>query len=520
LTKYIKLVFVLVIVLALTGCNTLLSDHDIPEGEKDSPEFTEFKEFFSYDGLLNDADQNTILVKSKDIGNLEMVLADLGSTLINRWDAIDWAQVSVPSGKDLPQFLETIQKEEDIILAQPNLQYELPFYEKMSERDVLEFEERLLEAPNIGADDFEKHLWGMKNINAERAWEITTGNENVVVAIVDTGVDTAHPEFDYNEFVAPFNATDDPFPENIDWHGHGTHVAGTAVADGRTGNIAGVSWDNPIMPIRVMNYETGGILSSYTIDGIFHIIDYMQENDVRVVANYSIGGRGYDAAMKDALDYGMEEGMIWVTSAGNDGKRVPNLPATYNGLISVAASTPWDEKADFSTTGFWNSVAAPGVHIWSTHLDEDFVHMQGTSMASPHVTGAVALLLSENPDLTAVEVLNQVEQTARGDGFSEELGYGILNVHALLGDLAPVNYGSLELTTNAPGARMTVFDANGNMVGFAAIGPELIRKIHALEQGDYTVNLTRWDVDTEEWETLQEEVIIDAEDIVELEMEF
>ncbi len=519
MAKYIKLVFVLTVVLALAGCNTLFSEHEVPAGEKETPEFTEFKEIFAYDELLNDADQNSILVKTKDMGNLETVLADLGSTLINRWDAIDWAKVSVPPGKDLPQFLEIIQKEEEIILAQPNLQYELPFYEKMSERDVLDFEERILEAPDIGADDFEDELWGMKNINAEEAWEITTGNDHVVVAIVDTGVNMDHPEFENNEFVAPFNATGDAYPSALDIQGHGTHVAGTAVADGRTGKIAGVSWDNPIMPIRVMDIE-GLIYSAYTIEGIFHIIDYMQENDVRVVANYSIGGRGYDAAMKDALDYGMEEGMIWVTSAGNDGKRVPNLPATYNGLISVAASTPWDEKAEFSTTGFWNSVAAPGVHIWSTHLGEDYVHMQGTSMASPHVTGAVALLLSENPDLTAVEVLNQVEQTARGDGFTEELGYGILDVPALLGELAPVNYGSLEVTTNAPGARMTIFDADGNMAGFAAIGLELVRTIHALDQGDYTVSLTNWDPDTEEWETIQEEVTIAAEDVVEVEMEF
>jgi len=520
--KGFKIVLVLTMVMALAGCNTMLSEQDIPRGEDEASDPAEFADMISNEHLYDEADQGSILVKSDDLSGLEPLLEELDSEVLNEYPQIDWAQIAVPTGQEMPEFLQEARKLEQIVLAQPNLPQKLPEYQERTDQEVLEYTEQDLDVLNIGADDYDKYLWGMESINAPGAWEITTGSDEVVVAIIDTGVQMDHPEFAENEFVAPFNATDDGWPEGdvTDLSGHGTHVAGTAVADGRTGNIAGVSWDNPIMPIRVMNYVDGVILSTYTIEGILHIVDYMQEHDVRVVANYSIGGRGYDPAMKDALDYALDEGLIWVTSAGNDGKRVPNLPATYNGLISVAASTPWDDKADFSTTGSWNSVAAPGVNIWSTVPGEDYAHMQGTSMSSPHVTGAVALLLSENPDLTAVEVLNQVEQTARGEGFTEELGHGILDVEALLGDIHPVNYGGVDVQTNLPGAQITVFDDNGNMVGFAAVGPDLIRRIHALEAGDYTVNLTFIDPETWETETLQEDITIVPEDVLEIEMEF
>ncbi len=508
--------------------------------ENDTPEKVE--KILDYDHLYDDSDQESLLVKSSDLDNLDDLLEELDSTVETRWEEIDWAKITVPEGKDLARFREKVQQQEGILLTQPNLPQEMPYHERVSEAEIESVAESsrgdIESHPDLGAEDYEEYLWGMENINASEAWETTTGGDEVVVAIVDTGVDMDHPEFAENEFVAPLNATGDDGPEAYDLNGHGTHVAGTAVADGRTGNIVGVSWDNPIMPIRVMD-EEGYIYSEYTIEGILHMVDYMQENDQRVLANYSIGGRGYDAAMKDALDYAMDEGLVWVTSAGNDGKRVPNLPASYNGLISVAASTPRDVETDFSTSGFWNSVAAPGEKIWSTYPtyieEEEYTYMQGTSMSSPHVTGAVALLLSENPELSPLEVLNQVEKTARGDGFSEELGHGILDVDSLLDEIEPVNYGSLQVNTDLPGAKLTVFDASDNLVGFAAVGFELERMIHALEPGDYTVKLTYVAEEEEENNqnlendnllepgesiTITEQVSVASEDVEEVDLMF
>lgn len=113
------------------------------------------------------------------------------------------------------------------------------------------------------------------------------------------------------------------------------------------------------------------------------------------------------------------------------------------------------DHPEFANNEFVAPFNATGVHIWSTYPGEDYAHFQGTSMSSPHVTGAAALLLSENPDLSAVEVLNQVEQTAAGSGFTEELGHGILDVEALLGDIQPLNYGSLLVRTDREGSIIT-----------------------------------------------------------------
>lgn len=431
-----------------------------------------------------------ILVRASDLNDLEPALAAFGSTVVREWPSIQWALVTVPAGADVLSFIKEVQTSDVVLFAEPDLLMELP--NPRNDRDLTLLEDEGDDA--IGAEDYDK-LWGMPNINADKAWEMNTGCENVVVAIIDTGVQLDHPAFANNTLVAPFNATGDDGPGANDFHGHGTHVAGTAVNDGRDGRLAGVAWDTLIMPIRVMDLD-GVIAGSYTISAYEHIMEYMDENPgKRVVTNYSIGGRGYSYALKDILDVAFQDyGILKVTSAGNDSKRVLSFPGAYNVALSVAASTPYDEKAGFSTTGFWNSVAAPGVRIWSAHINDGYTNMQGTSMASPHVAGAVGLLLSEYPDLTALEIRNQVEQTARpgayGPGFTEELGYGILDVEALLGDLKPMQYGSLTVESDIVYGLITIFDADGNMVEFGATGANFDRYFPALKPGTYTVTLS------------------------------
>ncbi len=223
----------------------------------------------------------------------------------------------------------------------------------------------------------------------------------------------------------------------------------------------------------------------------------------------SLSGRGYSFFFKDAIDYAFEAGVLLVAASGNDSKRVLSYPSAYNGVVSVAASTGQDGKAKFSNSGFWNSVAAPGVRILSAYPtyetpagQEPYVELQGTSMASPHVCGAVALLLSRYPNLTPLELINQLEATARpgqyGDGFSEELGYGIINCEALLGDLQPMRYGGLRVETNIAGPAedsvqyglITVYDESGRMVYFGATGEDGNHNFNAMLAGTYTVTLS------------------------------
>ncbi len=241
-------------------------------------------------------------------------------------------------------------------------------------------------------------------------------------------------------------------------------------------------------------------MTSYLADAMIYVADFVKENpQYKAVINMSIGGRGYSYSFKDAIDYAFDAGVLLVTSAGNDYKKVISFPAAYNGVVSVAASTPFNKKADFSTSGFWNSVAAPGVRIWSTYPTYftgsiGYIEMQGTSMASPHVCGAAALLLSEHFDLTPLEVKNQLEQTTRpgfyGSGYSEKLGHGIIDVEALLGDLKPMQYGSLKVETDVVFGRVTVFNEAGNMAYFGATGEEGVYNFYAMLPGIYDVTLS------------------------------
>ena len=141
------------------------------------------------------------------------------------------------------------------------------------------------------------------------------------------------------------------------------------------------------MPVRVMDSDYT-IWTGYLTDAMLHLGDYAEAHpEKRIVANMSIGGRGYSFAFKDAIDYAAERGVLLVTSAGNDYMRVISYPGAYNGVVTVSHPRRGDEKADFSTMGWWNSVAAPGVNIYSTVTGGGYESWQGTSMASPFVWG-------------------------------------------------------------------------------------------------------------------------------------
>ncbi len=479
---------IILMVFLLAGCSTIF-DQGLPEeAKRDMP---------GIDLENVDFHSKRVLVRYASIDELEAALSPYGSSIIRDWDSISWAAVTVPGDYDVVNFIKELESKAEVYLAEPDLLLEL--------LPVDDDNYKIMDDPgtvstlDLEAEDYDK-LWGMEKIKAPAAWEITRGSENVVVAIIDTGVQYSmpeiHPEFVDQEFVAPFNATADghPFGAN-DIQGHGTHVAATAVADGRTGKLAGVAWDNPIMPIRVMDSD-GFIFGSYTIDAFHHIMDYLDNNsEKRVVVNYSIGGGPYSYALNDVLEKAADDyGVLMVTSAGNAYKRVLSFPAVYNSTLSVAASTPTDTKADFSTTGWWNSVAAPGVQTWSADIFSEYSYKGGTSMAAPHVTGAVALLLSVYPDLTPIEIINQVEQTARegayGYGFTEELGYGILDVEALLGEIKPMEYGSIEVQSDVVYGLIAIFDADGNMVSFGATGDNFNRIFPAIKPGTYTATLS------------------------------
>jgi subtilisin family serine protease len=324
-------------------------------------------------------------------------------------------------------------------------------------------------------DMFDKEaskLWGMKAIHAADAWRISTGTSNVIVAVSDTGVTTMHSDLSPNIYVNPGetgtdangkdkskNKIDDDgngfiddysgwnFETNVnlsrDDHYHGTHVAGTIGANGNDKGfgVAGVTWNAKIMSVKFIGSSGWG-----SDDGGIASIIYAANNGAKVV-NCSWGGDEYSKTMSDAIDYAKTKGTIVVAAAGNDGfnlEKQKQYPAAYENenLITVSAISPGPkmELATFSNYGIKTAhLAAPGEAIrsafnpmYNTLSCESrwFCILSGTSMAAPHVSGAIALLYSVNPKLTIREVKEILMQTVtKSDSLKNKVvSGGILNI--------------------------------------------------------------------------------------------
>ncbi len=306
------------------------------------------------------------------------------------------------------------------------------------------------------------HLWGMKAIKARAAWERGfTGDRSVVVAVSDTGIwkhGDLEANFWNNPGEIPKNKKDDDGNGLVDdvtgWtfigrgssnttddQGHGTHVAGTIGAQGGNGmGVAGVSWAVRMMALKFLDSSGSGT----TEDGIRTIL-YAADHGARAI-NCSWGGDGYTRSLWEAIEYAKGKGMLVVAAAGNDGSdndKKPHYPSNYDNenLIAVAASAGQKhELASFSNYGFRSvHLAAPGQDIqstWSPMLNSStrgfYQILSGTSMATPHVTGAAALVYSVNPALDWRQVkeilLTSVTPVAKLQG--KILTGGVLNVDA------------------------------------------------------------------------------------------
>lgn len=262
---------------------------------------------------------------------------------------------------------------------------------------------------------------GIGGIDAVHAWSLTTGSTANLIAVIDTGLDLNHPEMQGNLWAnpgeIPGNGTDDDQNGYIDdvngWdfynkdnnpndgHGHGTHVAGTIAARGNNGTgVAGVCWRAKILPVKFLS-DSG---SGYTSDAI-SAVNYASRMGARLTNN-SWGGGGYSQALFDAIQAAGQAGSLFVAAGGNsnsDNDARPHYPSSYNldAIVAVAATDSNDTLAYFSNYGATGvDLAAPGMNILSLRPGGQFASLSGTSMATPHVTGAAALLLTQNPMLT------------------------------------------------------------------------------------------------------------------------
>lgn len=252
----------------------------------------------------------------------------------------------------------------------------------------------------IPNDSYYSSQWGLNKINAEEAWNITTGNSSVYVGVMDTGI-AIHSDIGYN-LTDGWDCANDSLDATDDVNGHGTHVAG--IIGGYSNNslgISGVSWRVKLVPLQISN-DAGGSYTSYIVKAFTYAI-----NHYIPIINHSWWNYYYDPAYKYAI---ANYPGIYVCIAGNAGNDIdisPNYPASYDleNMISVANTTDLDEFHDSSNYGETTvDLAAPGTCIYSTFKDNGYRFLTGTSMAAPHVTGVAALIMSIRPDLSATEI--------------------------------------------------------------------------------------------------------------------
>ena len=275
--------------------------------------------------------------------------------------------------------------------------------------------EQLLEISLPSAEDLGGNYWGLDNINAPEVWAGSAGfsgvtGAGITVAVIDTGVDLDHDEFQ-GRITAGYDFVDNDSVAD-DGNGHGTHVAGTIAGDNDDGlGITGVAPDALIMPIRVLNNNGNGYTSDI-IEGIGWAVD----NGADVI-NLSLGGGGYSQAMADAVEDASNRGTVVVMAAGNSGGNSPDYPAAHavNHGIAVGAVDQNRNIANFSNLAgntILDYVTAPGVNIYSSVPDGQYSTFSGTSMATPHVAGVVALLKSYDNSLSASAIEDLLTSTA------------------------------------------------------------------------------------------------------------
>ncbi len=279
-------------------------------------------------------------------------------------------------------------------------------------------------------------LWGMQAINAPAAWDRTTGCNNVVVAVLDTGVDLNHPDLAPNlvqgrDMVDLPGATPPPGfhfeGDNVgrdsipqDEVGHGTHVAGTIGAVGNNGTgVVGVCWQVKLMPVKVLtrlvsNTNPLDVRGTGSSADVAAGIRWAVDNGADIL-NLSLGSLSSTFVEQDAVAYAVSKGVLVVAAMGNHENTnpgAPSYPAAYPNVLSVGAVNQAKQRASFSVTGSHIDVVAPGVGIRSTDWDDTYSSKSGTSMATPHVAGLAALMKCCKSSLTADQIADIIRQTA------------------------------------------------------------------------------------------------------------
>ena len=307
--------------------------------------------------------------------------------------------------------------------------------------------------------------WALFKINASQAWDLSTGNSNVVVAVTDNAINVNHPDL-VNKMLTGYDAVDqdnDPTGCGSNDGFHGSHVSGIVGAEtNNNSGIASIGYDVSILPVKIGNCS-GSLVAGY--EGIIWAAD----NGADVI-NMSWGGSGYSNYGQNVCDYAANAGSILVAAAGNDNVSSIFYPAGYNNVISVASTTTNDAKSSFSNYGSWIDISAPGSSILSCNASTGYQVTQGTSMASPLVAGLMGLMKSYAPNASNQDLINCLYSSATNiDGanssYVNQLGAGRIDAYQALVCLNAFSY--------ALDAAITDVNSPSNSICGTTISPEV-----------------------------------------------
>ena len=322
---------------------------------------------------------------------------------------------------------DTIESMQRSLEANPDVEY--------VEKNYIVYADLTPNDPRYGQQSY------LSVIDAPLAWNSETGDSNVVIAVLDTGVEVVHEDISGKSLqgcsvIGSF--TENSCGTNVDDnHGHGTGVAGTAAAKTNNGlGVAGLCWNCPILPVKVLSDSGSGSLSD-TIEGINFARNYALNNpSKRVVINMSLGrdcqSSGVTQSEQDAINAAWNAGVLVVASAGNSANSNLQCPAAADHVIAVSATTSSDTLASFSSYGSFVDIAAPGVSIvnavgTSNVAGSFYASWSGTSFSAPIVSGVAGLVWSADTSLTNTEVDQILRDTAENIGSSLYFGEGRVN---------------------------------------------------------------------------------------------
>lgn len=329
-------------------------------------------------------------------------------------DALHVAVMRVPEGQE-QEYARKLRGVAGVLFAEPNY---------------------IVRADFIPDDSLWPQQYGPAMIQAPDAWDVTTGSNGVIVAVIDSGLDSSHPEFSGRILPGYDFVQKDTVPQ--DECGHGTHVAGIIAAQGNnSAGIAGLAWETSLLPVRVLNGTCSG-----SVADVAEALVWAVERGARVI-NLSLGTASPSTLLENATYYAYRHGAALFAASGNSGSSTVVYPARYDWVMAVGAVDSAAQRASFSNYGTELDLMAPGVSILSTTPYGTFYYqtlfgttsqygfLSGTSMAAPHAAGAAALLASQpafdDPD-KIYQALTSTALDLDAPGRDDNTGYGLLQL--------------------------------------------------------------------------------------------